>query len=303
MLFGCEIKPKLETMKTNTKKILCVIIFLLTVQVVQAQSYQRWIYWVEEPTHELTSQEMGDITKMLYEGEIASSKSFRLSTGVILKIPQPYLFLKYIKIAVQSVRPWATEKDQILDALYTSDRFMWGNDVNVRVFNHWISKQNEKANFTNNYSGEGKNVFFLFIDGIPTIKCDCGNPLELMPEYYSYRHTQKYKKEEFDPIREKSGSSQEPRIVPSLLDDSSTFTPPKTVSEMVLGKVPQEQTSDIFLPKNKFNWKPVIIVGGATVAIGTGLLVYSLLKKKKPNGLVIPGSPVDPTGPMDTTGP
>lgn len=270
-------------------------------QVVHAQSYQRWIYWSNEG-HQVTASEMGEITEKLFDREIIPNRTFALSNGVSLRIPQPLLFLRYIRIAVLSVRPWATEKDQIIDAIYNSDRFRWGNDVNVRVKNHWVSVQNKKATFTNNYSGEGKNVFFLFIDGIPTIKCDCGNPLELMPEYFSFRHEGGGGKGyivESDPNRRGSSSSQTQTIEAASPD----FVAPKTISEMVLGKVPQEQTSDVLIPQKKFNWKPVIIVGGTAVTVGTGLLVYSLLKKQKPNDPVIPGEPVDPTGPMDPTGP
>ena len=85
-------------------------------------------------------------------------------------------------------------------------------------------------------------------------------------------------------------------------ETNAGFIAPKTASEMMLGKVPEEQnTNDIVLPKYNWNWKPVIIIAGTAVTIGAGLLVYSLLKKGKPNDPI--GGPVDPTDPMDPTGP
>jgi len=290
-------------MKKQLPKILFIIISLLICsQVIHAQSYQRWINWPEEANHQLTAGEMAEITENLYDGLIKPNQKHRLANGTAFSVPQPNLFLRYIRIAVLSVRPWATSKHDIIDAIRTSDRFMWGNDVNVRVKNNWVSVQNKKATFTNNYSGEGKNVFFLFIDGIPAFKCDCGNPLELMPEYYSYRHEQKSGYDfESDPNRRQQSSQQVQTQTPS--EPTVGFVAPKTVSEMMTTKVPEEQTADVFLPKNKYNWKPVIIIGGTAVAIGTGLLIYSLLKKGKTKDPVIPGSPVDPTGPMDPIGP
>jgi hypothetical protein len=282
------------------QKILLVAYIIISSQAVfsfsvQAQSYQRWIYWVGNENHQLTAQEMGEITEKLFNGEILPNKVFVLSNGVSLRIPQPSLFLRYIRTAVLSVRPWATERDQIVDAIYTADRFRWGNDVNVRVKNYWVSDQNKKVNYTNNYSGEGKNSLFLFIDGIPTIKCDCGNPLELLPEFYSFRHDQKSSRTGRSDFQTGSPVIQSQRPEPA-----TTFVAPRTVQEMATARIPEQSPDPYALPPthSKFNWKPVIFIGGTTFAIGTGLLLYSLLKKDKTTSPIIPPfTPVDPTGP------
>lgn len=87
------------------------------------------------------------------------------------------------------------------------------------------------------------------------------------------------------------------QITSQATEQSSTaFVAPKTAMDMALSRVPEEeQSNDIFLPKNKFNWKPVIIVGGVAVVAGTGILLYSLLNKKgKPQDAPpVGGSPQD----------
>lgn len=293
-------------MKNKILKILFVLIILLVSRQIQAQSYQRWITW-STPGHQLTAQEMGEITEKLYDKEISPGKVFSLSNGVSLKIPQPNLYLRFIRISVMSVRPLAKSKEDILDAINSADRFMWGNDVNVRVKNNWVSIQNKEATFTNNYSGEGTNSFFLFIDGIPTFKCDCGNPLELMEKYYSYRHENKDNKEavvendkvEAEPIKktktvvsedEKESVSGFPKDLGALRQDFTKKTPESLNKELF----PKEG-------EKKFFQKKGVQIAAYTLgalALGTaGYLIIDNLPKKTSPPVV--GEPTDPTGPMD----
>ncbi len=169
--------------KQITKILLIVILFLGSSQVVHAESYQRWIYWINTPNHQVTSEEMAEIVSMLYEGKILPDKVFKLSTGVSLRIPQPGLYFRYIKNAVKAARPSADTKEKILNAISRSEKMRWGNDVAVLVKNYWVSNKQKTVVQTNDYSGEGRDTDFLFIDGIPFIKCDCGNPLEPMSAY------------------------------------------------------------------------------------------------------------------------
>lgn len=289
------------TKKNTFKKILFTIIFLLGVQVVQAQSYQRWIYWTNE-SHQVSAQEMGEITEKLFNGEIVADEVFMLSNGVSLKIPKPYHFLRHIRIAVLSVRPWATSKEQIVDAIYNSERFMWGNDVIIRVKNHWISEQNQKASFTNNYTGEGNGVFFLFIDGIPVIKCDCGNPLELLPEYYSFRHNEPVSSES-DKTRRRDSDSDPQLQAREVVGDHERWqqqdSPVRRVQET------QSVNTNIFPEQEKeyqtvVDWEKVALYGGiGSLALAVGTYGYYKLKDKPVP--VLPddeeGGPSDPPGP------
>jgi len=279
------------------QKILLVAFIIISSQVVQgvqAQSYQRWIYWVGNENHQLTAREMGEITEKLFNQEIIPDKVFNLSSGVSLRIPQPNLFLRYIRISVMSVRPWASSREDILDAIYKADRFRWGNDVVIRVKNHWVSDQNKKVTYTNNYSGEGKNSFFLFIDGIPAVKCDCGNPLELMPEYYSYRHQRDERINTYHQEERMSQQVSQPR--------STDFVAPRTVREMATQTMPAQQPiSDLSV--QEFDWTPVIVVGGIVVLVSGVYLIKSLLKKETPIGgpAGVPGHN-DPGGPGGAPG-
>jgi len=167
-----------------------LLALLLGLKSVGADSYQHWITFYEERAnksmvetkHSLTRLEMSDIYGALVGNKILPNDVYRLSTGVVYKIPQPSLFLEYIERCVKVARPSATTAQLVFEAISTSERTQWGNDISVRVRNYYYSSLNKKVQFNDNYSGADEGVWVLVIDGTPTIKCDCGNPLERIGE-------------------------------------------------------------------------------------------------------------------------
>lgn len=242
------------------KKLILFLLVLLSLQTINAaESYQRWIYWVNEPSYQVTASEMADITAILYEGNILPNREYRLSTGVTYKIPQPNLFLEYIEKAVRLARPSADTPQKVVDAIYGAEKMKWDNNVSVHVKNYYFSTLHNKIQWIDNYSGENKGTDFLFIDGRPVIKCDCGNPLGLYYEGYQPKP---------EPIVSFSTSKQ----------DNWVYVSPK--------KVYGNEVPDLYLTsptkEKKFKWKPVIIVGGVAVGLaGVGYGIYSLITNNR----------------------
>jgi hypothetical protein len=95
-----------------------------------------------------------------------------------------------------------------------------------------------------------------------------------------------------------SGTSGVGYSAPQKPEPATNFVAPKTIQEMATARIPEESVPTTIIPSTKFNWKPVIFIGGVTFAVGTGVLIYSLLNKDKSKSPVIPPfTPVDPTGP------
>lgn len=157
--------------------LLFMLVTLLGSQTLVAESYQRWIYWVNSPSHQVSAAEQAEITEGLYSGKLIADKTYKLATGVTYKIPHPSLYLSYIEKCVKVSDPSAKTPQDVIQAIKKADKMHWGTDVSVKVKNYWYSISSGKVVYTN-FTGEGKDVDFLLINGIPTIKCDCGNPLE-----------------------------------------------------------------------------------------------------------------------------
>lgn len=162
--------------------LLMAVVILGGMQLVNAQNtYLHWVYWVNDVQHQVTPSELADITADLYgvNGRVVNANQvYRLSSGVTYKIPQPSLFLAYIEKAVQSARPTANSPKDVVDAINGAEKMKWDNNVSVTgVKNYYYSSAHKRVQSLDNYSGEGKNVDFLFIDGKPAFKCDCVNAL------------------------------------------------------------------------------------------------------------------------------
>ena len=144
-----------------------------------AESYQRWITFVNEPKHVMTASELADITASLGRGEISSGFTYQLSTGITYYIPQPSLFLQYITMCVKEGEPSIITTEDVARAIKNGEVVRWGNDINVKVRNYYFSSLHSKVQFIDNYSGAdiAGGVFVLLINGKPKIKMDCGNPL------------------------------------------------------------------------------------------------------------------------------
>ena len=161
------------------KKVMFLILFAIASnQIVVAESYQRWVYWVSPVNHEVTASEMAEITNLLYDNKIVASEEFALSSGTRLKIPQPSLYLQYIEKAVRAANPAVLSKDDIVFAINDAEKLRWGNDISGSFRNYYYSYVYKGVRSIDNFTGEGRGIDFLFINGIPAIKCDCGNPIE-----------------------------------------------------------------------------------------------------------------------------
>lgn len=280
----------MKTMKNKLQKILLIVVLLLGSQVVHAESYQRWIYWVT-PTlssHQVTAKEMAEITSMLYDGKISPNKVFRLSNGTSLKIPQPALYLQYIERCIKIIRPGSTHQE-VVDAIAGAEKFRWGNDVSVLVKNYWVSNKDEKVVYTNNYTGEDKTVDFLFIDGVPSIKTDCGNPLGVI-DYQIKKIPQKETEPVVDYLSKGSLTSKE--------DNTAAF--PKDLGKAVLEMETKPSKSAAFPKKEKSGLKPwqkyAIGTAAGLIVAATTVYVVKNLPADKPAATPPSNIVVDDTG-------
>ncbi len=253
-------------MKKQIPKILIVISLLILQQVVSAQSYQRWIVWVKPTSHEVTSPEMADIVSALYNGLIQPNQQYRLSTGVVYTIPNPKTFLNTIERCVKAARPSADTPQEVIDAIAEGEKRPWGNDYSLKTKNYWYSTKDKAVVYNDNYLGIGMNTDFLWIDGTPTIKCDCGNGQEVIAGQTVVR------KKEVQEIQTNSISYSEQPTLPTL---------PTTTYDLVMSRVPTESVLPTSIPatttvqKTVVDWVKVAKIGGFT--IGTALLTTAIV--------------------------
>lgn len=259
-------------------------------QILVAESYQRWIYWVSPKNHEVTANEMAEITSLLYDNKVVASKEFSLSSGTKLKIPQPALYLSYIVKAVKAANSTVLTKDDIIYCLNDAEKMRWGNDISGDFKNYYYSYVYKGVRCIDSFSGEGKEVDFLFINGIPTIKCDCGNPIENKnPPVITT--TEKEVVESSPPPADILQTKPETKTEIKILYSASQFS----------YRPAQNQLATNLVKKNAWDrWlKPTLIIGGATVVFGGALYVIcGVLSNKKDTPIIIPaGKPGGaPTG-------
>lgn len=265
-----------------------VLLAIVSTQAIYAESYQRWVYWVSPENHEVTASEMAEITSLLYDNKIVVNKEFSLSSGVRLRIPQPALYLSYIVKAVRSANPAALTRDDIIYCLNDAEKMRWGNDIVGSYKNYYYSYVYKGVRHIDNFSGEGKDVDFLFINGIPAIKCDCGNPIERQ-----------------DPVpvlkqEEPVPTSPNPAEGETLKEEPAQV---KIIVRNVYREPDYRQPIDRVPPKIKKNNLTVVwIVGGVVIGLG-GLagLIYCLVSGSSngaPGGA--PTTPPTPGGPGGT---
>ena len=145
-----------------------------------AGSYQRWIVWVNEPRHISNPSEMADIFAGLSQGKILPNKLYQVGQTTF-KITYPESYFVYLKKCIQVSDPSITTVAEMIKAIKNGEKVQWGNDLHMKTKNYWINSSGEVV-FTENYSGAELGVWVLLINGIPTIKLDCGNPLEVYLE-------------------------------------------------------------------------------------------------------------------------
>lgn len=245
-------------------------------QMVRAESYQRWITFPNSPGHIMTASEMADITGALGKGEI-SSGTYRLSTGVTYKIPQPNLFLEYIVMCVEEGEPSIITIDDVVREIQNGEVVRWGNDINVKVRNYYFSSLHGRVQFIDNYSGAGiDSVFVLLINGKPKIKMDCGNPLWVIGGDII----------QTPPI--KKTPPQEPNLTPTPPQKKISLTFKSTISVQNFYYPPA--------PKKKKEIKvgKVVLIGGGSGLLATAIVfvVKALINNNNHHHYVTPPLPV-----------
>lgn len=243
-----------------------MLLAIVSTQLV-AESYQRWVYWVSPINHEVTASEMAEITSLLYDNKIVASKEFSLSSGVRLKIPQPALYLKYIEKAVRAANPAALGKDDIIFSINDSEKMRWGNDISGSYKNYYYSYAYKSVRAIENFSGEGKEVDFLFINGIPAIKCDCGNPIEDQ----NPRIIEREEENKTPPPPSENKGIEQPTTNPTKLIVVIRNSYPESNYQ-------QSTIPPVQIRRNRGWVVPVCIIGGVTVVAGFGYLIYVLTR-------------------------
>jgi hypothetical protein len=166
-----------------------MFVAFLSSQMVSAESYQRWIYWVNQPNHIANANDMADITQALSKEEILANSIYSLNSGVTYKIPWPDLYFEYIMRCVKASDATVVTAMDAVKAILNGDAVKWGNDIPYTVKNYFYSTTHNEVRFIGNYSGAEGGIMVLLINGIPTIKLDCGNPLEVYAENYTPVYT------------------------------------------------------------------------------------------------------------------
>lgn len=139
--------------------------------------YLHWIYWVNNPNHVGTADELSEIAFVLNEGNVQPNKEYKLSTGITYKIPMPNLYLSYLVRVYRKVDP-TTTSDNVYLKIKKSDETYWDNNLNMTVTNYYFSSVHKEVRSIPNYSGKDDQSPILIYNGYPVIKRDCGNPLE-----------------------------------------------------------------------------------------------------------------------------
>ena len=263
-----------------------------------AESYQRWIYWTNESDHVANANEMADIFSALSSGKIVPGGKYNLSSGVTFVILQPKLYYEYLVRCIQKSDPSAQTVEDMIKAIQGGQRTRWGNDISCRVKNYWTNS-NGKISVTPNYSGAEAGVQVLLINGIPTIKLDCGNPLEIYgnSEYVQPTRNAGNVLDDFEPLPPEKTEPQKP--MPSLRgnDDWSFQNESYEKKQQIDLKLPQTEESSS--PKRKLSVGAKIAIGIAS-ALVVGGLSYAAWEifKPRPNAKEVNGGHgVDPPPP------
>lgn len=269
--------------------ILVMLIIMSTQAVFAADSYLRWVYWENEKSHIATQTEMAAIIDMIATDNVKPNLVYTLATGVSFRIPKPDLYLEYLLLAIKKSDPRVVTIPDAVEAVLKGDIVEWGNDISYRVKNYYFSSLNNRIQYIDNYTGTESETRFLLINGYATIKLDCGNPLEV--------------------IGDVTFSEPEPVVVSNPVIQDETPVPTErhlTVQQALVLNVEIKTTSyrEPIQPVvlNRRGWViPVVVVGGITVTVGLGYLIYSLISNHHggPGGapVTIPTTPIVPVVP------
>lgn len=159
------------------RKIISLLVVILLLSMQSKADYLHWLYWVSNPSHGGTVQEYTDIAYGLSNGTIKPNVVYRLTSGETYKIPKPELYLSYLVKVVKKVDP-STTSENLYKKIRESVKTRWDNNFPGTVNNYFYSLVSNSVTYRSNYSGRSEDVDILVLNGMPIIKCDCGNPLE-----------------------------------------------------------------------------------------------------------------------------
>ncbi|MDE2030694.1 MAG: hypothetical protein KGI58_00305 [Patescibacteria group bacterium] len=258
------------------KKIIVILSAILFIGFqAKAQQYLHWIQWVNEPNHVATASELGDIAYALNAGSINPKNTYRLSTGVLYRIPKPNMYLEYLVKVYQKIDPSTTASNLYLK-IKNDDETNWDNNLNMTVKNYYFSSVHHEVRFISNYSGVSTQCPVLLHNGYPTIKRDCGNPLE------SYGTV-----------------GLETTTAPAQVATENKYIPVENYNPVL----PQQKYTftNPVLPQQKVKHKKWWILPLVAVVVGTG--TYIALTGGKSTASGNPGGAPSTTGNNDPRGP
>ncbi len=140
--------------------------------------YLHWVIWVGQTSHNATAEEIGDIVYYISRGGVKPNATYRLSSGTEYQIPKPDLLLDYYLRIYQKIDDTVTRANLWM-VIKKDDVGKWDNNLHYRVKNYYYSILHSEVRFIPDYSGAELGVEVLIHKGIPTIKVDCLNPLEV----------------------------------------------------------------------------------------------------------------------------
>ncbi|MFA6251273.1 MAG: hypothetical protein WC603_01440 [Candidatus Paceibacterota bacterium] len=187
----------------KTKMIIWSVILLLGLQAFRppetessqkTESYQRWVYFYKNDTtteylssYVMSLQELADIVNSLESFD--GSTKYQLNSGIYFVIPNPKLYYTYLRLCIIKADPSVSTTDDMVNAILGGEKVRWGNDIPYKVKNYWFSTSKNEVTFYGNFSGAEKGIWILLINGFPTVKLDCGNPLEVYGDGYVPTYT------------------------------------------------------------------------------------------------------------------
>ncbi len=251
--------------------------FAFEVQTVSAQSYEPWI--VSSTSH-FSSENIADIIAAIYQGKVKPNIVYQVE-GISFRIPHPDLYLRYIEKCVKKSDPNCRTTEDVVRAIQNGDAVRWGNDISYRVKNYYYSSLHNRVSFNSNYSGAEAGVWVLLINGIPTIKLDCGNPLEYESGQQLQATTIIGTNLEFEPRIEPTTKRriefQKP-IEP--MEDDSSFKKPLNYNAQSGLNMEDKPQLDLPVEKESFQKKSFKVwwVAVPVSAIGAGIAAYFIIR-------------------------
>ena len=263
-------------MKKFVTFIIVAMFAVETIQTVSAQSYEPWI--VSSTSH-FSSENIADIISAIYQEKIKPNVTYQVG-GISFRIPHPEIYLRYIVKCVKRSDPNCRTTEDVVRSVQGGDVIRWGNDISYRVKNYYYSSLHNRVSFNSNYSGAQTGVWVLLINGIPTIKLDCGNPLEYESSQQQLQATTIVgSNHEFEPRIEPTAKRRIEFQKPEPMEDDWSFKKPLNYNAQSGLNLEQPQL-DLPVEKESFQKKRFKVwwVAVPVSAIGAGIAAYFIIR-------------------------